>query len=109
MFTLGDQEQWYSNKEIFQFFEKFKSDMAEKHNTLISQMGKLELEMAKTTTLIRDYNGLRSKVDEHDKEITKLKTSQSTEKQTKKESRDWAAWVFATIMFIFTVADRFIK
>ena len=32
-------------------------------------MSKLELEMAKTTTLIRDYNGLRQKIDCCEKEI----------------------------------------
>ncbi len=109
LFTLSDQEQWYSNKEIFQFFDNFKTDMAKKHNDLISQMGKLELEMAKTTTLIRDYNSLRSKLDEHDKEIAKLKTSQVTEKQTKKDGRDFVGWGIAVIMFVITIADRFIK
>lgn len=108
-FKLSEQEQWYSNKEIFQFFENFKSDMTEKNNHLLSQMGKLELEMAKTTTLIRDYNGLRSKIDECEKKINTLETSKSTEKETKKDGRDWIGWVVAVGMFILAIADRFIK
>lgn len=108
-FKLSEQEQWYSNKEIFQFFEDFKSDMSEKNNQLLNQMSKLELEMAKTTTLIRDYNGLRQKIDCCEKEIAQIRTSRLTEKETKKDGRDWIGWVVAVGMFILAIADRFIK
>ena len=58
--------------------------MSEKNNQLLNQMSKLELEMAKTTTLIRDYNGLRQKIDCCEKEIAQIRTSRLTEKETKK-------------------------
>lgn len=46
-------ENWYSNKELF-----------EKIDALDSKIDSLQTDLETTRTLIRDYNGLRQKVDD---------------------------------------------
>lgn len=46
-------ENWYDNKTIYEMLQQTKEDMAN-----------LQRELAETRTLIRDYNGLRQKVDD---------------------------------------------
>lgn len=53
-----EKNQWYTNKQLFEMLQE-----------LQRQMGKLSLEMQKTTTLIRDYNGLREKVNDLEEKI----------------------------------------
>ena len=52
------QDQWYSNKQLFEMMQ-----------TLTTKMAELQLEMAQTTILIRDYNGLRQKINECEKAL----------------------------------------
>lgn len=49
---MSESEQWYTNKELH-------SMMME----LGRSMEKTNLEMSKTQVMIRDYNGLREKID----------------------------------------------
>jgi len=52
------QDQWYSNKQLFEMMQSLTTKMAE-----------LQLEMAQTTILIRDYNGLREKINRCEHEL----------------------------------------
>ena len=52
------QDQWYSNKQLFEMMQSLTTKMAE-----------LQLEMAQTTILIRDYNGLREKINKCEHEL----------------------------------------
>ena len=52
------QDQWYSNKQLFEMMQSLTTKMAE-----------LQLEMAQTTILIRDYNGLRQKITDCEKAL----------------------------------------
>jgi len=49
---LTENNQWYDNKELFEQIQ----DLKDKINYLC-------VEMQKTTTLIRDYNGLRERIN----------------------------------------------
>ncbi|HHV75527.1 MAG TPA: hypothetical protein GXX41_13015 [Thermoanaerobacterium sp.] len=53
-----EQKEWYDNKELYEMFQQLKADMAA-----------LSKEMAETRTLIRDYNGLRQKVEDVNSKI----------------------------------------
>ncbi|MGF7431106.1 hypothetical protein PQV03_10115 [Thermoanaerobacterium thermosaccharolyticum] len=53
-----EQKEWYDNKELYEMFQQLKADMAD-----------LSKEMAETRTLIRDYNGLRQKVEDVNSKI----------------------------------------
>jgi hypothetical protein len=52
------EDQWYSNKQLFEMMQEVTTKMAE-----------LQLEMAQTTILIRDYNGLRQKIMDCEKAL----------------------------------------
>lgn len=84
-------EQWF-DKKFFQMFEELKDEMQE-----------LKIEMAKTTTMIRDYNGLREKLENVDDRVTKLESIDTTKE--KSWTKIWAvAGTFATIgMFILAL------
>jgi hypothetical protein len=49
---LSDNNQWYDNKELFEQIQELKDKITY-----------LCIEMQKTTTLIRDYNGLRERIN----------------------------------------------
>ena len=48
----GNDGQWYTNKDLFEMFQSIEGKMAQ-----------LSLEMERTTMLIRDYNGIRERLD----------------------------------------------
>lgn len=54
-------EEWYDNKTIYEMLQQVKEDMAD-----------LRKEMAETRTLIRDYNGLRQKVEDTASKLSTL-------------------------------------
>jgi hypothetical protein len=56
-----EQKEWYNNKELYEMFQQLKLDMAD-----------LSKEIAETRTLIRDYNGLRQKVDDTASKLSTL-------------------------------------
>jgi hypothetical protein len=51
-------DQWFSNKDLYIMMQETTTKMAE-----------LQLEMAQTTILIRDYNGLRQKIMDCEKAL----------------------------------------
>jgi hypothetical protein len=52
------EDQWFSNKDLYIMMQETTTKMAE-----------LQLEMAQTTILIRDYNGLRQKIMDCEKAL----------------------------------------
>jgi hypothetical protein len=52
------EEQWYTNKDLFEMVQGLKGEI-----------GSLRDEIQTTTTLIRDYNGLRQKINECEKAL----------------------------------------
>ncbi len=59
---MGEQERqdWYSSKEIATMFFDMKEDITQ-----------LRVEMRETKTLIRDYNGLRKRLDKCEERLDK--------------------------------------
>jgi tetrahydromethanopterin S-methyltransferase subunit G len=60
MLEQGEKE-WYSNKEIYEMMV----DLSKRLETT-------NAEMAKTQTMIRDYNGLRSRMDGCEKRLDEI-------------------------------------
>lgn len=54
-------EEWYDNKALYEMLQQLKQDIAA-----------LSKEMAETRTLIRDYNGLRQKVEDTASKLSTL-------------------------------------
>lgn len=75
-------DEWYSNKELFEMFRKMQKSMDE-----------LSQEMARTTTLIRDYNGLREKLGELERKVSTLQSARQA-------GRDYTGWIFALVAAI---------
>lgn len=55
---VTDKEQWYTNKELYEMMVD-----------LSKGLEKTNAELARTQVLIRDYNGLREKVDKCEKRL----------------------------------------
>ncbi len=58
--TEQERQDWYSGKEIADMFSGMKEDINE-----------LRVEMRETKTLIRDYNGLRKRLDKCEERLDK--------------------------------------
>lgn len=56
-------EDWCDNKQLYEMLQNIKQEMTS-----------LSKEMAETRTLIRDYNGLREKIDDTSKRISKVES-----------------------------------
>ncbi len=56
-------EDWYDNKQLYEMLQNIKQEMTS-----------LSKEMAETRTLIRDYNGLREKIDDTSERISKAES-----------------------------------
>ena len=93
-----DGNDWYSNKDLFEMMQVFKSEVSN-----------LTEEMGKTTTLIRDYNGLRGTINEVDKRVTRIEeyvvNESKNNKSRKQNKRDYIAWVFAFLMFMVALVQ----
>ena len=57
-------DDWYDNKQLYEMLQVVKQDISD-----------MRREMAETRTLIRDYNGLREKIDTTDKRIGKIESA----------------------------------
>lgn len=96
-------EEWYSNKELFEQLNQFRSDFQD-----------LRLEMEQTRSMIKKYNGLREEVGEARKEVKETR-SEVDEVKTKVQTlqaksmgrfsvwegfRTWGGWVVALLAMI---------
>ena len=95
-------EDWYSNKELFERLGSLKDDFAE-----------LRSEMKETRALIKNYNGLREEIAQmrEENEIMKDQIQVILAKNDEKKSvmqgfRDWGGWVIAIGTFIVLLLDH---
>lgn len=56
-----EQEQWYSNKELYEMMV-----------ALSKRLEKTNAELEKTQVLIRDYNGLRERLDKCEQRVEQI-------------------------------------
>lgn len=94
--TQEEVKDWYTNKDLFEMIQSFQL-----------QVSTLTKEMEKTTTIIRDYNGLRGTINDVDNRLGKIeqtivenKDSNKTQRQNKS---NYIGWGIAIIMFIMTL------
>lgn len=70
-----DKKEWYSGKEIADMFIGMKQDISD-----------LRVEMRETKTLIRDYNGLRKRIDKCEERLDKGEGQEQGEESTAKSA-----------------------
>lgn len=81
-------EQWYSNKDLYE------------------QINALRYEMQETRNLISKYNGLREKVDEVEEELIKIKAKTSGKNSVFTVIREWGGWIFALITLFILLKNN---
>lgn len=96
-------EDWYSNKELFERLGSLKDDFAE-----------LRSEMKETRALIKNYNGLREEIERIREENELIKdqvqiilAKNDEQKDLKQNFRDWGGWSIALITFCVLLYDHF--
>jgi regulator of replication initiation timing len=95
MIVLENKNQeWYSNKDLFEMFQTLKDGLAYVTQELTERMTDLSIEMQRTTALMRQYNGLREVVDDYREEVQEVKEEvQSLRSETRgKEKAERFAW-----------------
>ena len=85
------ENNWYSNKELFEMMEDLKEDMMD-----------LRLEMKETKTLVRDYNGLRQNINNTKKKIGELERKVDTHTDNRKE---YIGYIIAAISILFLILN----
>lgn len=83
------EEQWYSNKDLFE------------------QINELKEEMRETRTLIKQYNGIREKVDLVANDVNTLKALNTGRAKVLSAIREWGGWVFALITLLILLKNNF--
>lgn len=77
-----------TTKEFYETIQKLQEEL---HQT--------NIQMTKTQTLIRDYNGLREKIETVDDRVQKLEDNQDN----KKNYREYIAWLVALINTLLVI------
>lgn len=80
-----DQKEWYSNKELYEMMVALSKGLEATNK-----------ELATTQTMIRDYNGLREKIEKCEKAI-----SEGAGKST--GAKDMWGWVVAAISLLYLI------
>lgn len=87
----GNDNQWYTNKDL--------------HQMLINLERTLEktmLELKVTQEKIDRYNGLIEKLTACEADIAKLKTAKQARSELLEKIRTWSAWLLPFVVFILT-------
>ncbi|KRG15624.1 hypothetical protein ACA30_05930 [Virgibacillus soli] len=87
---MGDDNQWYTNKDLF---------------ILINDLQK---EMQETRAAIKKYNNLYSKVGQVKEELDEIKAMQKGKKSSSEAIRNWGGWLFALITLLILISKTFL-
>jgi len=85
---LGN-EQWYTNKELFE------------------QINALRYEMQETRNIIKKYNGLREELGKIKEEVEEMKARTEGKLSVLEAIRNWGGWLFALITLIILLKNNF--
>ena len=76
---MDEQGNWYTNKELFELISALKDDLKE------------------TRHIIKQYNGLREKIEVMEKKVGHIETLEEARNGFGQSVRDWGGWVFGFI------------
>ena len=82
---------WYSKKELFEMMQQLAKELVTVKTDFMKIFQELNIEMKETKTLIRDYNGLRKRLDFCEQ---KLMTRAATDKVERKANEKAEARVY---------------
>lgn len=86
---MGEEKngQWYTNKELFEMLQGLKTDLQE------------------TRTLIKQYNGLRQRLDSCEEVLTDLVSQAKGRASVSNAIRAWGGWAVAVVSLLITLAN----
>ena len=87
--AMAELEQWYSNKELFEMVQSLKIDLKE------------------TNSLIKEYNGLRKRLDQCELTLVDLCSQSKGRSAVAKGIREWGGWIIAICTVLITIYKSF--
>ena len=93
-----------SQEDFYKIIMELKSDISKSLMDFKTEMSQLKEEMTETRTIIRDYNGLREKIDDVDDRVQKIETG----KETNKSNRELIGWGVAIVLTAINIIQAFI-
>ena len=82
---MTEKDPWYTNKELFEMIND------------------LKIQLAETTKLIKQYNGLRKKQENFDDRLFVVEKNLENIKESKKDKQWLLGWIVATVSLIYTI------
>lgn len=83
------------------------TDLSQKMDKLSDIISTTTVEMARTREIIRDYNGLREKLELQGRDIFLLKENRSQHEQNMDHLRKWGGWAAAGVTLILYLVRLF--
>ena len=77
-------EEWYTNKQLFEMLQGLKDDMAE-----------TRVELAATRESVRRYNGLREDLEDVRTRVTAIEQQGVGRARVGSAIREWGSWIMA--------------
>lgn len=90
---MSDNEQWYTNKELYEQLNAMQGDFKD-----------LRFEMRETRNTIKKYNGLREELGNVQKELRDMKSKSAGRKSVGDGIQKWGGWIFGLISIIVLIS-----
>lgn len=97
---VGNNGQWYSNKELFEMIN-------ETNQKLFQQIIELQKEMKETRAIIKKYNGLYEKVHIVEKRVEQIESEQEGKRSAQENFIKWGGWIFSLITLLILMYSTF--
>lgn len=79
---MDDQGNWYSNKELFELISGLRDELKE------------------TRHIIKQYNGLREKIEIVEDKVKHIETITEARSGFGQSVRDWGGWIFGLVTLL---------
>lgn len=91
---MGDNEQWYTNKELF-----------EQINSMRGEFRDFQKELEDTRKAIKKYNGLREEIGQMQKQLATLQAERQGRFSVWEGIRQWGGWIVGIAALLWTIAQ----
>jgi DNA repair exonuclease SbcCD ATPase subunit len=95
---MGDEKEWYTNKELFEQLNQFRTDFQD-----------LRSEMKETRSMIKKYNGLREQINNVKGKVEALQANAEGRSSFKDDFLKWGGWLFGGLSVIAAFAKVFLS
>lgn len=85
---MGDQEQWYTNKELFEMINGLKSDLTE------------------TRKVVKEYNDLRRSLNDCIRRVAEIEQRGVGRQSVEQAILRWGGWAIAVVSAAYAIFGR---